>query len=112
MIKNILAFSGVLLLIFEVYNIIENERITKKYWENISKVKVGMTLEEARKIIGDSKYESWTQDNKSGEIIVSKDTNGKLTYAVEYDMVFGGSDNPKLFFDPNTLIVTEILKGE
>ncbi len=112
MIKNILASLGILLLIFEAYNFIQKERINEKYWRNISKVKVGMTLEEARKIIGDYKYESWTQDNKSGEIIVSRDTNGKLTYAVEYDMVFGGSDNPKIFFDPNTLIVTEILNGE
>lgn len=112
MVKNILAFLGILLLIFEAYGYIQNERITGKYWQNIEKVKVGMTLEEARKIIGDSKYESWTQDNKSGEIIVSKDTNGKISYAIEYDMVFGASDNPKIYFDPNTLIVTEISKGE
>lgn len=112
MIRNILAFLGILLLIFEVYNYIQSERITEKYWDNIAKVNVGMTLEEARKIIGDSKYESLTQDDKSGEITLSKDNKGNITYAVEYDMVFGASDNPKIYFDPNTLIVTEISKGE
>jgi hypothetical protein len=111
-IKNIFVFLGVVFLIYEIYTFIQSENLTGKYWKNISKVKVGMSLDEARHIVGDLEYQYWTQDNKSGEIIVSKKNNGELVYALEYDMVFGGSDNPKIYFDPNTLIVTEVLNGE
>ncbi|MEY2692907.1 MAG: hypothetical protein RIT03_1298, partial [Bacteroidota bacterium] len=31
---------------------------------------------------------------------------------LEYNMVFGGSDNPRIYFDPITLIVTKINLGE
>ena len=110
-VKNIFAFLGVIFLTYGIYNFVQNERITEKYWENIKKVKVGMTLIEARKIVGDLEYQYWTQDNKSGEIIVQS-IDGKPIYSLEYDMVFAGSDNPKIYFDPNTLIVTKVVTGE
>lgn len=110
--KSLFAFIGVLLLTFEIYSYVQREITTQKYWENISKVKVGMSLKEARQIIGDAKYQYWTQDFKSGEIIVSENNKGEMVYAVEYDMLFGASDNPKIYFDPKTLIVTEVVKGE
>ncbi|RRJ91332.1 hypothetical protein [Flavobacterium macacae] len=69
------------------------------------------TLNEAREIIGDLQYQHLTQDDKSAEIIVQI-INGKPTYTLEYDMVFGGSDNPRIYFDPNTLKVTKIINGE
>lgn len=70
-----------------------------------------MTLQEAREIIGDLKYQYWTQDNKSGEIIIS-DFNGELTYSLEYPMIFAGSDNMRIEFDPITLRVTDKFCGE
>ncbi len=70
-----------------------------------------MTLEQAREIIGDLKYQYWTQDEKSGEIIVSE-SNGKLNYSLEYPMVFAGSDNMRIYFDPITLLVTDKFCGE
>ncbi len=111
-IKSFFAFVGIVLLTFEIYSYVQSELITQKYWDNISKVKVGMSLKQARQIIGDAKYEYWTQDNKSGEIIISQNNKGEIFYAVEYDMLFGASDNPKVYFDPQTLIVTEVFKGE
>ena len=71
-----------------------------------------MTLEQARTIIGDIEYQYWTQDDRSGEISVNKKSDGTVEYTLEYDMVFAGSDNPKIYFDPNTLIVTKVFYGE
>lgn len=106
------AIIGILFLILKVATFFIHEGITAKYWENCKKVKPGMTLAEARKIIGDVDFQYWTQDDKSGEIIIRKASNGNVTYTLEYDMVFAGSDNPKIYFDPNTLIVTEVFSGE
>jgi hypothetical protein len=108
---NIFAFLGVISLIYGMYNFVQKEKLTEKYWENIKKVKVGMTLNETRQIIGDLKYQYWTQDDKSAEIIIQI-IDGKPIYSLEYNMVFGGSDNPKIYFDPNTLKVTKVIIGE
>ena len=109
-VKNTFAFLGVILLVHAIYNFISTEMLTQKYYRNISKVKVGMRLNEARKIVGDLEYQYWTQDIESAEIIIQKD-NGKPVYTLEYNMAFAGSDNPKIYFDPNTLIVTKVLTG-
>ena len=112
MTKKIIIIICSLFLIFEIYVYIASENITQKYWDNISKVKVGMNLDEARKIIGDYEYQYWTQDNKSGEIIITKDKNNNPIYSLEYDMLFGSSGNPKIYFDPNTLSIYKIERGE
>ena len=87
------------------------EKLTREYWKNCEKVEIGMTLKEAREIIGDLKYQYWTQHENSGGIMVSE-YKGELKYTLEYPMVFAGSDNMRLEFDPNTLRVTDIFCGE
>ncbi len=87
------------------------EKLTREYWKNCEKVEIGMTLKEAREIIGDLKYQYWTQHKNSGGIMVSE-YKGELKYTLEYPMVFAGSDNMRLEFDPNTLRVTDIFCGE
>ncbi|MDX9789316.1 MAG: hypothetical protein RBT61_00655 [Candidatus Kapabacteria bacterium] len=109
-----LAFIGLLFIVFtilKIYNFYKLEKITQSYWDNCKKVEVGMTLSEAREIIGDLKYQYWTQDEYSGEIIISE-YNGKIKYSLEYPMILAGSDNMRLRFDPNTLIITEVFCGE
>lgn len=106
------AIIGTVCVISKITSFILYENLTSEYWENGKKVKVGMTLEEARKVIGDLKYQYWTQDNKSGEIIISEKPDGTKQYVLEYGMVFAGSDTMKIYFDPNTLIVTKVFYGE
>lgn len=105
------ALIGLISLILNTFKFFQTERLTNQYWKNCEKIEVGMTLNQAREIIGDLKYQYWTQDKKSAEIIVLEDDD-KLIYTLEYDMVFAGSDNMRLEFDPNTLIVTDIFCGE
>ena len=106
------ALIGILLLSIEAFGFFRHELITSQYWENCKKVKPGMTLNQARTIIGDADYESHTQDDISGEIIALQKSDGTVDYILEYDMVFAGSDNPKIYFDPNTLLVTKVFPGE
>lgn len=103
---------GMLLIVMKVFSFYEHETITSQYWENCKKVKPGMTLEQARTIIGDINYQHRTQDDMSGEIISHQKSNGTVEYSLEYDMVFAGSDNPKIYFDPYTLLVTKVFLGE
>ena len=70
-----------------------------------------MTLEQVRQTIGDLSYESWTQDKKSDEILVSE-WKGEVTYSLVYPMLFAGSDTMRIYFDPITLRVTDIFCGE
>ncbi|MDP2159029.1 MAG: hypothetical protein Q8K02_00975 [Flavobacterium sp.] len=108
--KALTLFSiiGVIFICYKSYSLIKREIRARSYISNCQKVKVGMNLDEARKIMGDFKYQYWTQDEMSGEIIIKKDNEGNLLYSLEYDIVFGGSENPRIIFDPKTLNVTEV----
>lgn len=112
--KALTLFSiiGVIFICYKSYSLIKKEIRAQNYINNCQKVKVGMDLNEARTIMGDLKYQYWTQDEMSGEIIVYKDNKGNLKYSLEYDMVFGGSENPQIIFDPLTLKVTEVFCKE
>src|SRR5690554_1955468 len=105
------AIVGTISLTIKIIGFYRTEKLTNQYYKNCEKVEIGMTLEQAREIIGDLKYQYWTQDEKSGEIIVSE-SNGKLNYSLEYPMVFAGSDNMRIYFDPITLLVTDKFCGE
>lgn len=105
------AFIGVVSLVAKIVGFYQSENITSQYWKNCEKVKIGMTLIEARQVIGDLKYQYWTQDSKSVEILVQQSKKG-IEYTLEYDMVFAGSDNMRIHFDPNTLQVTKVFCGE
>lgn len=105
------AIVGIVCLSIKIISFYRTEKLINKYYRNCEKVEIGMTLEQAREIIGDLKYQYWTQDEKSGEIMVS-DSNGQINYTVEYPMVFAGSENMRIYFDPNTLRVTDKFCGE
>jgi len=105
------AIIGIISLTIKIIGFYQTEKLTRQYWNNCEKVEIGMTLEQAREIIGDLKYQYWTQDKKSAEIIVSE-FKGEIKYSLEYDMVFAGSDNMRIYFDPITLRVTDKFCGE
>ena len=98
-------------LIMKVINFYKSEKVIQSYVANCENVEVGMSLEEARKIIGDLKYQYWASHEKSGGIIVKK-IDGEVIYSLEYPMRFAGSSNMSLRFDPITLKITEVFCGE
>lgn len=105
------AIVGIISLLIKIIGFYRTEKLINQYYKNCDKVEIGMNLEQAREIIGDLKYQYWTQDDKSGEIIVSE-SNGKPNYSLEYPIVFAGSDNMRIYFDPITLLVTDKFCGE
>ena len=105
------ASAGIIGLTFKIIVFYQNEKLAAHYWKNCQNVEIGMTLEQAREIIGDLRYASWTQDKKSAEILVYE-WKGEVTYSLVYPMLFGGSDTMRIYFDPITLRVTEIFCGE
>jgi|GEM_PF-6576498 hypothetical protein len=107
----VIGIISVVTLTSKIFKLYKSEKTVRKYWKSCEKVEVGMTLQEAREIIGDLKYQYWTQDDKSGEIIIS-DFNGKLTYSLEYPMIFAGSENMRIKFEPIILRVTDKFCGE
>ena len=107
----LLAIIGIISLISKTVGFYRTEKMAREYWKNCEKVEIGMTLEKAREIIGDLEYQYWTQDEESGEIIVTE-YKGELSYKLEYPMIFAGSDNMRLEFDPKTLRVTDKFCGE
>jgi len=110
-----LAFLGLVfitLIIFRLYNFYKLEKLAEMYSDNCQKVEVGMTLTQARDIIGGLKsHQFWASNKYLGEIKVSTE-NKKVVYYVEYPATFAASDNIQLYFNPNTLIITEIFCGE
>lgn len=108
----IFATIGLLFIVVEIIAFFQHEATVSKYWKNCEKVKVGMTLDQVREIVGDKDYQFWTKSYKSGSIVLNTETNIDKRFYLEYDMVFGGSDTPKIYFDPNTLLVTEVVLGE
>ncbi len=108
----IFAIIGILLFSLKVFTFFEKELIARKYFENCKKVKVGMSLSQAREIVGDIDYQYWTKSYKSGSIIVNPEAEEKRKFSLEYQEVFAGSDHPQLYFDPKTLKITEVFTGE
>ena len=108
----IFAIIGIVFFVFKVVTFFQRESTLRKYWKNCEKVKIGMTLDQVREIVGDKEYQYWSKSYKSGSIILNTNEDIKRRFCLEYDMVFAGSDTPKIYFDPNTLLVTEIFLGE
>lgn len=111
-ILNFFAIIGMALIILKIVGFFQHEATTRKYWANCRNVKVGMTLGQAREIIGDKEYQHWTKSYKSGSIVVNPQYDESRRFYLEYEMIFAGSDTPKIYFDPTTLLVTEVFLGE
>ena len=68
------ASAGIIGLTFKIIVFYQNEKLAAHYWKNCQNVEIGMTLEQARAIIGDLRYASWTQDKNLQKYL---STNGK-----------------------------------
>lgn len=61
------ALIGAICVVTKIISYYNWNSATSEYYTNCNKVRVGMPLNEARKIIGDLQYNAWTQDDLSGE---------------------------------------------
>lgn len=112
---NLLVLFAVIGVFSSIYFIVKfvngynrnNQNI--QYDLNCEKVKIGMTLEEARRIIEDSNYDNRIKVISGIKIGNYKDT---ILYTLNYSSKFAASENTHLEFNPNTLIVTKVTCGE
>ncbi|KGO93410.1 hypothetical protein Q766_08940 [Flavobacterium subsaxonicum WB 4.1-42 = DSM 21790] len=100
-----------MLVLIQIVIFIRLEARSRMFEQNCYLVTVGMPLNEARKIMGDLDFQYWTQDEQSAEIIIYP-FNGENLYYLSYPSSFGASEEAKIYFDPNTLLVTEVFYGE
>lgn len=68
-----------------------------------------MTLEEAKKIMGD--YDYYNRKFRS-EIWTYYTKDPQKVYHLTYPTIFGASTGTEIYFDPNTQIVTKVICGE
>lgn len=113
MIKKIVIYCfvpiGITTLILLFYNLLIENIEAKKYSKNCIKVKIGMTLEEAKSIMGDlSEFNVKTRS----EICTHFNDEKIKKYYLNYPTVIGASSGIEIYFNPTTQIVTEIFCGE
>ena len=91
-----------------IINFYRENKEAKVYAKNCANIKAGITLEEAKRIMGDInqnkriRSEIWTHFTK----------DSIKEYYLTYPAVFGSSSSPDIYFDPKTQIVTRVVCGE
>ena len=103
----VFAIIGMINTILFFVNQYNSSKEAKEYAQNCEKVKVGMSVEEAKKIMGDYDYyekttrsEIWPEDLR-------------LESPRKFYLNYPASSTPhRIYFDPNTMIVTKVFCGE
>lgn len=105
----IFAAIGLFSVLKLIYGIWKHESIGSQYLKNCEKVEVGMTVEEARKIMGDKIQQS--RENRSEIWTYHNDSKGHV-YFLSYPTVYLASSGTSIHFDPNTQLVTGVVCGD
>lgn len=106
----IFSVIGLFSISYFTYSIIIKEKEAKEYCQNCKKIKVGMTIEVVKEIMGDS---NWQRKKTKSEIwIVNNKIQKSYEYFLDYPSRFGSSQNPMIFFNPKTGRTTKIICGE
>ncbi|MEJ8801369.1 hypothetical protein [Pontibacter sp. H249] len=105
----IFAFIGFIATVKTIYDFLKEQNDASQYLSMCGSVKVGMTLEEAKKVMGD--YEYYRMRNRS-EIWTSFNNSKEKTYYLTYPSVFLASTGTEIYFDPETQLVTKVVCGE
>jgi hypothetical protein len=105
----IFAVIGIIATIWVIYDFLKAQNDASKYLSRCDNVRVGMTLEEAKKVMGD--YEYYRRRNRS-EIWTSFNNSEEKTYYLTYPVVLLASTGTEIYFDPDTQLVTKVVCGE
>ena len=105
----VFATIGLFSSIKLVYDLWKRQSDASQYLKNCEKVKLGMTLKEAKEIMGD--YEYYKRKNKS-QIWTYFNQDTVKIYYLTYPTVFAASTGTEIYFDPETQLVTSVVCGE
>jgi hypothetical protein len=92
-----------------VFDLWEKQSDASQYLKNCEKVKVGMSLKEAKQIMGDFNYQE--RKNRS-EIWTYFNNDTAKTYHLSYPTVLAASTGTEIYFDPKNQLVTNVICGE
>ena len=105
----ILAVIGLLCVLKWGFDAVQLQTDADAYLSNCEKVHLGMSLEEAKKIMGD--YEYYKRANRS-EIWTFLNSDTTKVYYLNYPTPFMASEQTAIYFDPVTQIVVGVTCGE
>ena len=111
--KKLIIYSLAIIGAFSIgkvlYDITKRQMDASDYLKKCEEVKVGMTLEQAKKIMGDYDY---TNRKFRSEIWTFFNNDSLKVYYLTYPTIFAASTGTEIYFDPNTQLVTKIVCGE
>ncbi|MFM7853767.1 MAG: hypothetical protein ACKO96_18050 [Flammeovirgaceae bacterium] len=111
--KNILLITfasiGIICLAFNAYNFFTSQKEARIYRKNCDLIKVGMSLQDAKKIMGD--YDWFKKSTRSEIWIEHQNIDSLRSFYLSYPTFFIGATWPKVYFDPNTMKVTKVICG-
>jgi hypothetical protein len=111
-IKGLIIFFALIGLIAAFQTIIKfntHQKESKIYNANCKKIKVGMTLKQVRKLMGDS---IWNSMKNSPQLYFTYYGGNDVSYELEYSSEFGSSYWPIIKFDTSTMKVSAVICGD
>ena len=111
---NMLALIGLISIGKIAFDVVRQEKDAKQYLANCENVRPGMTLDEAKKVMGDyyhlraNRSEIWTYPISGSNDVLLRKSGYYLTYPV----VFGASSGTEIHFDPITQKVIGVVCDE
>lgn len=106
----VLAFIGFISSCIYIYRFCTAQLEIKAYSKNCDKVEIGMSVQRAKEIMGDYKW--YTKQVRSEIWIEEIKTDSSVRFYLSYPATFGSSDWPMIYFNPKTMVVTEVRCGE
>ena len=101
------AFIGVLSSIGSVYDFFRRQSVATAYGENCLNIRTGMSLLEAKKIMGDDR---WFEKSSRSEVWIENiEMDSMRRYYLSYPAVVAASEWPMIYFDPVTMKVTKVV---
>ena len=101
------AFMGIFSIILFFIDYSKHNNASKRFIRNCAEIKEGMSLKQAKLIMGDdnaNKYRS--------EIWLISGNGSAPEFYLAYPTGPGGSYGPQIYFDPKTLIVNKVICGK
>ena len=94
---------------YYIFDVVRLQNDANTYLSNCKQVQIGMSLAEAKRIMGD--YDYYSRTNRSEIWTLLNDDTVKV-YFLSYPAPFAASEQTSIFFDPATQLVTGVACGE
>lgn len=105
----VFAIIGLISTLKFCYDLFNYQSDAAEFLNKCHEVKIGMTLQEAKKLMGDYSY--YERKNRS-EIWTCFDGDSVKVYYLTYPASFSASTGTEIYFNPSNQVVTKVICGE